>query len=65
MIRRKKRATVPVPLATMGDIAFQLIIFFVLTSTFMKSSNIDLVEPKSPDVDEIKKPATVVLTVDI
>ena len=33
-LKKKKRRTVPVPIASMGDIAFLLIIFFMLTITF-------------------------------
>jgi biopolymer transport protein ExbD len=35
----------------MGDIAFLLIIFFILTSVFMKESHIELQEAASPDVE--------------
>ena len=38
--RRTKRRTVPVPTASMGDIAFLLIIFFLVTTTF-KEEEID------------------------
>lgn len=47
----------------MGDIAFLLIIFFILASNFMKSSNIDAEKPSSSEVDAIE-PAQVDLVVD-
>ncbi len=63
MIRRKKRSMPYVPIASMGDIAFLLIIFFMLTSNFMKQANIDLEQPQSPDIDDIEK-AFVTVSVD-
>lgn len=52
--RKKKSNFIMVPVASMGDIAFLLIIFFMLTSNFMKESNIELEEAKAPDVEELK-----------
>ena len=37
-IRRRKKPTILLPLASMGDIAFLLIIFFMLVSSFMKNN---------------------------
>ncbi len=37
-IRRKKKPKLLLPLASMGDIAFLLIIFFMLVSSFMKNN---------------------------
>jgi len=37
--RRKKRKTIPVPVASMGDIAFLLIIFFLVCSEVSKDNN--------------------------
>ena len=34
----------------MGDIAFLLIIFFMLASNFMKTANVDMEEPRSSDL---------------
>ena len=51
MIRRKKRIPMIVPTASMGDIAFLLIIFFMLASNFMKQANIKSENPASPDVE--------------
>lgn len=36
-IRRRKKIKMIIPLASMGDIAFLLIIFFMLVSSFMKN----------------------------
>jgi len=36
-VRRRKKMKVMIPLASMGDIAFLLIIFFMVVSSFMKN----------------------------
>lgn len=46
--QRKKRKPIPVPIASMGDIAFLLIIFFMVTSEAAKNNpNITLTPPLS------------------
>ena len=52
--RKKKKNLIMVPVASMGDIAFLLIIFFMLTSNFMKEANIKLDEAQAPDIEELK-----------
>jgi biopolymer transport protein ExbD len=52
--RKKKSNFIMVPVASMGDIAFLLIIFFMLTSNFMQESDIKLEEAQSPDIEEMK-----------
>ena len=60
--RRRKRPKIFLPMASMGDIAFLLIIFFMLASTFMKSSNMQLEEARSAELDKQEAPmVTVVL----
>ena len=44
-IRRSKKPSLVLPLSSMGDIAFLLIIFFMLASNFMKTANVDAEEP--------------------
>lgn len=51
--RHKKRKPVPVPVASMGDIAFLLIIFFMLSSEFAKDRDLRL-DP--PDNEHVEKP---------
>lgn len=58
MIKRRKTSLPIIPTASMGDIAFLLIIFFMLASNFMKSANVKAEEPASPDV-EPQEPALV------
>lgn len=57
MIKRKKQMPLLIiPTASMGDIAFLLIIFFMLASNFMKSANVVAEEPASPDVEAQEPP---------
>ena len=58
MIKRRKTSLPIIPTASMGDIAFLLIIFFMLASNFMKSANVKAEEPASPDVEQ-QEPALV------
>jgi len=51
--RQKRRTALLVPLASMGDIAFLLIIFFVLVSD-IKEAEIDSTPPQSPDIQVIE-----------
>lgn len=37
-VRRRKKAKMMIPLASIGDIAFLLIVFFMLVSTFMREN---------------------------
>lgn len=48
-MKLKSRLTIPsiVPMATMADVAFLLIIFFMLTSTFAKDTGLDITLPKA------------------
>ena len=48
-VRRRKRMDLVLPTSSMGDIAFLLIIFFILASNFMKSANIEAERPSSPE----------------
>ena len=52
-VRRKTRAKAIVPLTSMGDIAFLLIIFFILAS--IPKENVELAQPKADDLGEIEK----------
>lgn len=61
MIRRKKRMSLLVPTSSMGDIAFLLIIFFMLASTFMKSGNVELENPSSNAIEAQESPMVEVL----
>ena len=51
------------PLSSMGDIAFLLIIFFMLASNFMKTGNVDLERPGAPALEQ-QEPAKCSVMVD-
>ncbi len=53
-IKKSKGSVLAVPTSSMGDIAFLLIIFFMLTSKFMQESHIQCEIPGSPDVVTIE-----------
>lgn len=64
MKRRKKRRTIPIPVASMGDIAFLLIIFFLVCSESSKDNSKLKIDP--PVSEHVKKTkVTVVARVDI
>ena len=54
MIRRRKKPSLVLPLSSMGDIAFLLIIFFMLASNFMKTANVEAEKPSSDSVDTVE-----------
>ncbi len=51
---RRPEPRFDIPYINIGDIAFLLIIFFILTSTFMRESYIKVKPPVSPDVKRVK-----------
>ncbi|MBN2301857.1 MAG: biopolymer transporter ExbD [Lentisphaerae bacterium] len=51
--RTKRKSIITVPVASMGDIAFLLIIFFMVASRLITERN--LVPPKSPDAVKLKE----------
>ena len=53
---KKKRRQVLIPVASMGDIVFMLIIFFILASEFDKRKNLDLELTESGKVKEPEFP---------
>ena len=53
--RKKKRRIIPVPIASMGDIAFLLIIFFLVCSEVAKDkTNLQVTLPNSEYVEKTK-----------
>jgi biopolymer transport protein ExbD len=63
VIRRRRRIQPILPLAAMGDIAFLLIIFFMLTASFMRDKNVPLDMAVSPDIDKLQQ-AHITVSVD-
>jgi biopolymer transport protein ExbD len=53
-LQSKKRRTVPVPIASMGDIAFLLIIFFMVCSEVAKDKNMAVILPLSEHVKKMQ-----------
>jgi biopolymer transport protein ExbD len=53
--KKRKRRTVIVPVVSMGDIAFLLIIFFMVCSNFAKEAGLRLKPPQAIEVDQIKE----------
>ncbi|BCX46281.1 hypothetical protein HAHE_01890 [Haloferula helveola] len=64
-LQRKKRKPIPVPIASMGDIAFLLIIFFLVCSEISKEKNdLQLTLPFSEHVNKVKVPVVARVAVD-
>jgi biopolymer transport protein ExbD len=64
MVNRKRRKLpIMVPVASMGDIAFLLIIFFILASNFAKEAHVEFDPAKSPDIEKMER-SKVSVTVD-
>jgi biopolymer transport protein ExbD len=66
MIRRRShRMPALVPVAAMGDIAFLLIIFFVLTTNFIKEGHVRVEPPRAVDIEQMdESPVSVVMDED-
>lgn len=52
-IRRPRKRKPYVPVSSFGDIAFLLIIFFMVSSVFMREAHIKADEAGSPDIEEL------------
>jgi len=62
--RKNKRRLVPVPVASMGDIAFLLIIFFMLLSEFSKDKDLVMELPRSEEVRPPEQPVAARVAID-
>jgi biopolymer transport protein ExbD len=63
--KKKKRRTIPIPVASMGDIAFLLIIFFLVCSEAVKdNSSLAVALPTSEHVKKTKASVVAYVTVD-
>ncbi len=54
-LKRKERAKLLIPTASMSDIAFLLIIFFMLTTVFRKEIGLKVVLPQAETTERILK----------
>ncbi|MGB0766600.1 MAG: ExbD/TolR family protein [Phycisphaeraceae bacterium] len=61
---KSKRRQVLIPVASMGDIVFMLIIFFILASEFDKRKNLDLELTDSTQVKEPEHPIAARVAID-
>lgn len=61
--RRRRRRAIIVPVVSMGDIAFLLIIFFVLCSNIAREAGISVEPPVSVDLDQVDE-STLVVAID-
>ena len=54
---RRLRSKLPpsIPISSMGDIAFLLIIFFMISSNFIKEASVELKPPRAADLEPIKE----------
>ena len=63
-LERRQRLAPAVPIASMGDIAFLLIIFFILTSEFMQTKNIEHTLPREADLNRLQGKVSVIVDKD-
>jgi biopolymer transport protein ExbD len=61
---KKKRRTATVPVASMGDIAFLLIIFFLLASEFNKDKPQPMTLPQSSKVEKVEDKVAIRVDID-
>ena len=63
--KKKERVEVSVPVASMGDIAFLLIIFFLVASEFNKDREVQMEMPRSAHVDDTKRKIAARVDIDV
>ncbi len=54
-LRSRLQPLSPLPMATMADVAFLLIIFFMLTSTFARDTGLDIILPRAMTSESLPK----------
>lgn len=54
-LRKSRRAPPTIPLASMGDIAFLLTIFFILTSNFAKDDTRNIQAPRAAELEQMEQ----------
>ncbi|MFP4158047.1 MAG: ExbD/TolR family protein [Opitutales bacterium] len=57
---KKRRRQVIVPISGIGDLAFLLIMFFMIASSFVRQSHVDLERPEAEDLERLKESAVYV-----
>lgn len=53
-LERRDRILPRVPLAPMGDIAFLLIIFFMVTSVFIREAHLEVKLPEAAEIERLR-----------
>jgi biopolymer transport protein ExbD len=61
--KRAKRGEIQIDLTPLIDVVFQLLIFFVLTSTFQNNPAFKVKLPKAKNRDSTQEPKAVVVTI--
>ena len=61
-LRRQKRRGPIVPVASIADIAFLLIIFFILTSNFMREKDIKATPARAVDVVNLEQASVSIMS---
>ena len=56
----RRRPRIIIPVASMADIAFQLIIFFMICSNFAREAGIAVKPPAAPGLDRLRQSRTAV-----
>ena len=56
-LQRKRKGPITMPIVSMGDIAFLLIIFFMVCSNFVKESNIEYKQPTAQELTPVEQSA--------
>jgi len=59
-LRQKKKSRANIPTASMGDIAFLIIIFFMTTTVFTREKGIKMLLPEKSETETKVKPENVV-----
>ncbi|HOD53219.1 MAG TPA: biopolymer transporter ExbD [Candidatus Cloacimonadota bacterium] len=63
-IKKSPRPQAEIPTASMSDIAFLLLIFFIVSTVFVKGKVIKVAMPKAESIDKIPRSHAVTLYVD-
>lgn len=57
---KKRRSQIMVPIASIGDLAFLLIMFFMIASSFVRQSHVELTRPDAEDLERLQESAVYV-----
>ncbi|MCD4819826.1 MAG: biopolymer transporter ExbD [Candidatus Cloacimonetes bacterium] len=63
-IQKKTKASTEIPNASMSDIAFLLLIFFMVSTVFVKEKGLDVVLPKAMEIEKIPRSHSATIYVD-